>query len=95
MPQAQRLDLLRKIWKTNRARGEQSECNLIAANFRPLHCGIASLGETFSVRFIPSGVISKAQAMTSAMGNQRVSTTTAFVRPIREMKRGEQSPRFA
>ena len=55
---------------------------IMAANFRPLHCGITSLGETFSVRFIPSGVISKAHAMTSAIGKpSNVSTTTAVVMP--------------
>jgi len=32
-----------------------------AANLRRLHCGICWSGEIFSVRFIPSGVISKAQ----------------------------------
>ncbi len=52
----------------------------MAANFRPLHCGIDSLGETSSVRFIPSGVISKAHPMTSATGKpSNVSTTTALV----------------
>ena len=39
-----------------------------AANFRVLHCGIFSSGKTSSVRFTPSGVISNAQARTSAMG---------------------------
>jgi len=35
-----------------------------------------SLGEMLSVRFIPSGVISKAQAMTSAMGKPAAITVT-------------------
>ena len=58
------MDLLRNIWKTNRAAASRAMETIMAANFRTLHCGITSLGETFSVRFIPSGVISKAHAMT-------------------------------
>jgi hypothetical protein len=37
---------------------------------------MTSSGETFSVRFIPCGVISKAQAMTSAIGNPAATIVT-------------------
>lgn len=45
-------------------------------NFRLLHCGTNSVGETFSVRFIPSGVISKAQAITRAIGKPATMAVT-------------------
>ena len=51
-----------------------------AANLRLLHCGTNSSGETFSVRFIPCGVISKAQAMKIASAKPRPrKTTNAFI----------------
>ncbi|HEY2800999.1 MAG TPA: hypothetical protein VGI85_10410 [Chthoniobacterales bacterium] len=51
------------------------------ANLRRLHRGSFSLGEISSVRFIPSGVISNAQAMRRAIGKpSKVSTTTAVVK---------------
>jgi hypothetical protein len=49
-----------------------------------------SLGETFSVRFIPSGVISKAQAMTSEMGNPAAITVTKTFHPTRRFKSREE-----
>src|SRR6266446_1447200 len=52
-----------------------------AANFFLLYCGMTSSGETFSVRFIPSGVISNAHEITSATGKPtKISTTAAVVR---------------
>src|SRR4029077_753096 len=50
-----------------------------AANLRVLHRGIYSFGATSALRLRPSGVISKAQAMTRATGKQRtVSNTTSL-----------------
>src|ERR1700730_7792164 len=60
-----------------------------AANFVLLHWGMTSSGETFSVRFIPSGVISNAHEITSAIGKPtKVNTTTAVVRPSGRCRAG-------
>ena len=64
------------------------------ANFRLLHCGIGSSGDTFSVRFIPCGVISKAQATISAMGNPRATTITNLQHSPRRMERGQNRRRL-
>jgi len=73
-------DFERRNWNASKPAAARARLIISAANFRRLHCGITSSGETFSVRFNPSGVISKAQARTSAIGKpSNVSTTTALV----------------
>jgi hypothetical protein len=51
-----------------------------AVTFRPVRREVDLAGAASSVRLIPSGVISKAQASTSAMGKPtRAANTTALV----------------
>ena len=53
------------------------------ANFRALQDGRISVGETFSVRFIPSGVASNAQETTTTMAKPRArNTTNAFITQV-------------
>ena len=62
--------------QASKAAARSAIVTISAANLRALHCGIFSLGETSSVRFIPSGVISNAQAITSAIGNPSATIAT-------------------
>src|SRR5438270_3440209 len=77
------VDLVERInWKARRPAAITATPIMSAANFFLLHWGMTSSGETFSVRLIPSGVISNAHAITSATGKPtKASTTTAVVRP--------------
>ena len=65
-----------------------------AVTFRPVRRVIDSPGATSSVRLIPSGVSSKAQASTSAMGKPRKTrVTNTFITHAGASKVGKQNRR--
>ena len=62
-----------------------------AANFRGLQDGSTSSGETFSVRFIPCGVASKAQEINTATAKPRIrNTTNPFITQVGASKVGSR-----
>ena len=68
------------LWKINKPKARSAITAISAVSLRPVLRLIDLPGSISSVRTIPSGVISNAQASTSAIGKPRiVSKTTALV----------------